>query len=82
MKLILSIYDHGVILHVKFSEDVISCRGVIAIFFTLISLNLSIQSHSLVTNRWNFMKLMVSIYSHGLIMHSKVVRMSLVIEDL
>ena len=31
MKLILSIFDHGLMMHVKFSEDVISCRGVIAI---------------------------------------------------
>ena len=56
MKLILSIYDHSVMMHVKFHEQVISCRGVIAVI-TLISTNLSIQSHNLVTNGWNFKNL-------------------------
>ena len=32
MKLIPSIYDHSVMMHVKFHEDVIRCREVIALF--------------------------------------------------
>ena len=31
MKLILSIYDHGVMMHIKFNEEHISYRGVIAL---------------------------------------------------
>ena len=56
MKLIQSIYDHCVMRHVKFGEDVSSCRGVVPLI-ALISMNLYIQSHNLVTNGWNFMKL-------------------------
>ena len=29
MKLIMSIYAHSVMMHVKFHEEVISCRGVV-----------------------------------------------------
>ena len=32
---------------------------------------LSIQSQNLVTNRWNFMELILNIYVHGVVMHIK-----------
>ena len=50
MKLIQSICDH--------SYWLLTYCPLIA----FISMNLSIHSHNLVTNRWNFMKLIVIIY--------------------
>ena len=31
MKLLLSIYDHGVVMHMMFCQDILSTRGVIAL---------------------------------------------------
>ena len=39
MKLTLSIYDHSVMMHVKFHEDVIWCRGVIILPFVRLNIN-------------------------------------------
>ena len=60
--LILSIYYQSVMMHVKFHESAISCRGVIALWSPKYQWILSIQSHNLVTNGWNFMRLTVIIY--------------------
>ena len=38
MERILSRYDHSVMAHVKFQEDVIGCREVIALLNALISI--------------------------------------------
>ena len=38
--------------------------------------------HNLVTNGRNFIKLVLNIFDHGLVMHVSFVRMSLVIEEL
>ena len=34
-------------------------------------MNLSIQSHNLLTNGWNFMKPILNINDHGVVMYSK-----------
>ena len=35
------------------------------------SICLSVLSHNYVTNGWNFMKLILNIYDHGVVMHMK-----------
>ena len=61
-------YDHGVIMYVKFLEDVVRHRSYCPLI-ALISMNLCIQSHNLETNGCNFMKLILNIYGHGMVMH-------------
>ena len=71
MKLILSIYDHSLMMiHVKLHEEVISCREVIVLFllrFQRFFLSTAITYRS---KQWmNFMKLIQSIYNHSVMMH-------------
>ena len=40
-------------------------------FDCLILVNLSVLNHNLVSNGWNFMELILSIYDHCVIMHVK-----------
>ena len=55
MKLILDIYNLGAVMHVKYYQDMISHRGVIA--FWLPKFQLSIHSHNLVSKGYIFMNL-------------------------
>ena len=61
-------YDHGMVMHVKFLEDVVYWDVVYCPIIALISINLSIQSHKLVTyHEWNFLKLILNIYDHNVV---------------
>ena len=60
-------------MHMKFHEDVIGFRGSsYCPLITLISMNVSVQSHNLVTNGWKFMRLILNIYDCGVVMHKDV----------
>ena len=68
MKLILNIFDHGVVMHVKFHQGGISFKGVIA--FDCQNFNdFTIVNHNVITNGWNFKKLILNIYVYSVAMH-------------
>ena len=69
MNFILSIYDHSMVMHVIFHQDILGNRGVIALRFSKKSLNVSVLSLKLASNRPNFMKLIQSIYDHSVMMY-------------
>ena len=67
-----SIYDHGVFMHVKFHQDVISYRSYCPLIAYILMI-FSIPSLNLVSNGWNLMKLIIpSIYDHDVVIHIKV----------
>ena len=57
MKLILNIYDHGVVMHVKSLPS--DCQN---------SNDFSVLSHNFVSNECNLMKLILCIYDHSVVM--------------
>ena len=61
MKLILNIYDHSVIMHVKFHQGVIRYRSHCPLIAYILMI-FYIVSNNLVSNGWNFMKFLLSIY--------------------
>ena len=63
MKLVLSIYEHGVMMHVKFER--MSSVLEMLLPFDCLKLNLSIQSHNLGA----FLKHILNIYDHGVVMY-------------
>ena len=70
---LLYIYDHGVVMHVKFHRGDISYRGVIAQFDCLHFKDFfSIPSHNLVSNCWNLMTLILSIQEPSVVIHMKL----------
>ena len=56
------------VIHMKFCQGIL---GYCPLNFKL-SMNVSVLSHKLASNRRNFMKLILSIYDHGVMMHVKL----------
>ena len=58
-------------MHLKFVQVQIAIEKLVA--FDCLHFNdfFSVLSHNLVSNGWNFMKLILSIYDHGVVMHPK-----------
>ena len=58
MKLILNIYDYGVVMHVKFHQVSPLIEELLP--FDCLNFNVFLLvSHNFVSNRWNFMKLIL-----------------------
>ena len=71
MQFILNIYDHGVVMHVNIHNLLLVIEELL--FFDCLNFNdFSVLSHIFVTNEWDFMKLILNIYDHGVVMQVKI----------
>ena len=75
MKFILNIYDHGVVMHIKLHTVSSGYhqleKSIVFDNKPFVCLMNSFLSNNLVSNEWNFMKLIPSIYNHGAMMNVK-----------
>ena len=63
---------NDVVMHLKFHQGVISYRGVYCpLIAYMLMIFFSDPRHNLVIKGWNFMKIILSIYDHGVVMHLK-----------
>ena len=72
MYLLLDIYDLGVVMHnvMQFHPDVINLEELLS--FDCLNFNeCSVLILNLVCNRWNSMKVILSLYCHDVMLHVK-----------